>query len=120
MPETLLYHNPGCSKSRAAFEWLESRGIAFEIVEYLQSPPSSARIAELLQALRLPPRDIMRRDEALYAELGLGSPAIDDDALIAALEQHPSLLQRPILQHRDRAVIARPVERMQEILGDLS
>ncbi|MFT3806205.1 arsenate reductase (glutaredoxin) [Arenimonas sp.] len=120
MPDTLLYHNPACSKSRAACEWLESRGVAFGVVDYLQSPPSIAQFADLLKALALEPRGIMRRDEALYAELGLDSPTLGDEALIAALVQYPSLLQRPILHHRDRAVIARPAERMLEILADLS
>ena len=120
MPDTLLYHNPGCSKSRAAFEWLQSRGIAFEVVDYLQSPLSAVQIAELLTALGATARDAMRREDALYGELGLYSPRLDEQALVSAMARYPALLQRPILRHRDRAVIARPVERMQEILGDIS
>lgn len=120
MPATLLYHNPGCSKSRAAFEWLQSHGIAFDVVDYLQSPLSAAEIVELLAALGATARDAMRREDALYGELGLYSPKLDEQALIAAMERHPALLQRPILRHGERAVIARPVERMQEILDDFS
>ena len=120
MPDTLLYHNPGCSKSRAAFEWLQSRGIVFEVVDYLLSPLSAVQIAELLTALGATAREAMRREDALYGELGLYSPRLDEQALISAMARYPALLQRPILRHRGRAVIARPLERMLEILDGLN
>lgn len=120
MPDTLLYHNPACSKSRAAFEWLQAHGVAFEVVDYLQSPLSAAQIAELLTALGATAREAMRREDALYGELGLYSPRLDEQALISAMARYPALLQRPILRHRDRAVIARPLERMLEILDGLN
>lgn len=120
MPNTLLYHNPGCSKSRAAFDWLESRGVAFDVVDYLQSPLSAEAIVELLLALGVSAREAMRREDALYGELGLYSPKLDEQALVSAIARYPALLQRPILQRGNRAVIARPAERMLELFDDLS
>lgn len=111
-----LFHNPRCSKSRGALELLIERGIAPEILPYLDQPPSVAELRELLRLLGLPARALLRTGEAEYAELGLDDPALDDDALLAAMHAHPRLIERPIFVHGGRAVIGRPAERVLELL----
>jgi arsenate reductase len=111
-----LYHNPVCSKSRAALALLEARGVAFEIVEYLQAPPDADTLGRLRAALGLPARALLRDDGAVFAALGLADPAVDEAQILAAIAAHPQLLQRPILEAGGRAVIGRPPERVLELL----
>jgi len=111
-----LYHNTRCSKSRGALELLAARGIEPELVHYLETPPSPAELRELLRMLGIGARGLLRAGEPEYAELGLGDPSLDDEALIAAMAGHPRLIERPVFVNRDRAVIGRPPERVLEIL----
>ncbi len=114
---TTLYHNPRCSKSRQTLALLNERGITPHIVAYLEQPPGAAEIKELLAQLGFADaRELMRKGEAEYKELGLDNPALSQDALIAALAQSPRLLERPIFIHGQRAVIGRPPERVLELL----
>jgi arsenate reductase len=109
-PTARLFHNPRCSKSRGALELLRERGIEPQIVAYLDQPPSPAQLRELLGQLGLPARALLRTGEDEYASLGLADPALDDEALIAAMAAHPRLIERPIFVHGGRAVIGRPPE----------
>ena len=111
--ETLLYHNPRCSKSRQALALLQERGIEPRIVEYLKTPPDAAELKRLLALLGLKPRDLLRAKEA--AEAGLDA-AMSDAALIAGIVAHPAVLERPVFVHRGRAVIGRPPEKVLELL----
>ncbi|MCF7220573.1 arsenate reductase (glutaredoxin) [Marilutibacter chinensis] len=112
----LLYHNPRCSKSRAALALLNERGIEPGIVAYLEQPPSIDELRALLARLGLGARELLRKGEAEYEELGLDDPALGDEALIAAMHMHPRLIERPILVVGERAVIGRPPERVLELL----
>lgn len=112
----VIYHNPRCSKSRAALDLLRSRGIAPRIVLYLETPPDAATIDDLLRRLDLPPRALIRSGEAEYGALGLAAGAVDDAALVAAMASHPRLIERPIVVRGERAVIARPAERLLALL----
>ena len=111
-----LYHNPQCSKSRGALELLCARGVDPDIVAYVQQAPSIEELRGLLRMIGVGPRGILRTGEPEYAELGLGNPSLDDDALHAAMHAHPRLIERPIFVHGDRAVIGRPPERVLELL----
>jgi arsenate reductase len=113
-----LYHNPRCSKSRAALALLQARGLEPEIVEYLKTPPDAATIEVLIDALGVAPRAAMRPKEAPYAELGLDAPDVDRARLVAAIAAHPILLERPIAVRGRRAVIGRPPERVLELLDE--
>jgi arsenate reductase len=113
---TRLYHNTRCSKSRGALELLAARGIEPELVYYLETPPSPAELRELLGKLGIGARGLLRSGEPEYAELGLNDPSLDEDALIAAMTEHPRLIERPVFVNGDRAVIGRPPERVLEIL----
>jgi arsenate reductase len=110
-----IYFNPNCSKCRTAQALLVERGIDAEIVEYLVQPPSLEDLRVLMGQLGMAdPREMMRTGEAVYEELGLGS--VEGDALLEAVVHHPILLERPIVVKDGRAVIARPPERLLELL----
>ncbi|MBV1774983.1 arsenate reductase (glutaredoxin) [Burkholderiaceae bacterium DAT-1] len=112
-----LYHNPRCSKSREACTLLNERGITYTTVHYLDTPPDAATLATLLDQLGLSdPREMMRKKEAEYAELGLDRAELTRDDLIQAMVSHPRLIERPILVKDGRAVIARPQEKVFELL----
>lgn len=110
--EIVIYHNPRCSKSRQALEILRQRGLAPVVVEYLKTPLD----AETLRLLGLPAREILRDNEDEYAALNLADPGKSEAELFAAIAQHPILLQRPIVISGKRAVVARPPERVKELL----
>jgi arsenate reductase len=111
-----LYHNPRCSKSRAALEILESRGVTPAVVRYLDTPPDAATLKRLLKALGLDARALLRTGESEYDELGLDNPSLSDEQLIAAMVAHPRLIERPVAFDGRRAVIGRPPERVLELL----
>lgn len=116
MSEIVLYHNPRCSKSREALALLQSRELAVSVVPYLDTPPDAGQLRELLAKLGIGARQLLRTGEDTYRELHLADPALDEDALIAAMVAHPRLIERPIAVHGERAVIGRPPERVLEIL----
>jgi arsenate reductase (glutaredoxin) len=111
-----IYHNPRCSKSRQTLALLEERGIAPRVVDYLKTPPSAAELRAILKKLGLKPRDLIRKSEPLYAELGLKDRDLDDDALIALMVANPILIERPIVVRGAKAAIGRPPENVLEIL----
>jgi arsenate reductase (glutaredoxin) len=112
-----LYHNPRCSKSRAALELLRSHGQQAEIVPYLDSPPDRATLAWLAARIDGGARAMLRTGEAEYAELGLGDPGLGEEALVDAMARHPRLIERPIYVVGERAVIGRPPERVLDLPG---
>ncbi|SDH96625.1 arsenate reductase (glutaredoxin) [Pseudomonas panipatensis] len=116
MSQLTLFHNPRCSKSRGALELLEARGLAPEIVRYLETPPSAAELKALLGKLGISARQLLRSGEEEYKTLGLDNPELSEDALIRAMVEHPKLIERPILVVGDKAVIGRPPEKVLEIL----
>lgn len=110
------WHNPRCAKSREALALLRERGVEPRIRAYLQDPPSVGEIGEVLTQLGFDSaRQLMRTKEALYRELGLKS-VTDETALIAALAEHPKLIERPILIVKDKAVLGRPPEQVLTLL----
>jgi len=113
---TTIYHNPRCSKSRQTLALLEERGISPRVVDYLKTPPSAAELKAILKKLGLRPRDLMRKGEPLYAELGLKDRDLDDDALIALMVANPILIERPIVVSGGKAAIGRPPESVIRIL----
>jgi arsenate reductase len=112
----VLYHNPRCSKSRAALKLLEDAGKEPKVVLYLESPPSASEIKDLLAKLAIGPRALMRTKEPVYKELGLDDPKLSDAALIRAMAENPILIERPILVAGKRAVIGRPPERVLDLI----
>jgi arsenate reductase len=111
----VLLHNPRCSKSRAAKELLEARGVAFEERRYLERPLTRAELATLARKLGRPAREWVRRGEDAYREAGLG-PTSDDGAILDAMARQPVLIERPILVGDERAVVGRPPEALLALL----
>lgn len=111
-----IYHNPRCSKSRQTLGLLEDKGVAPEVVLYLDTPPDAATLKAILAKLGLASaRDLMRTKEAVYKELGL-KEVTDEDALIQAMTENPILIERPIVLNGDTARIGRPPEGVLEIV----
>jgi len=110
-----FYFNPACSKCRTVSGILAERGVDAEVVEYLDAPPDRPALERLLRLLGTDdPRAILRQEPPTYDELGL--EAADRDAVLDAIAAHPELLQRPIVVVGDRAVVARPPERVLDLL----
>lgn len=112
-----IFHNPQCSKSRAALALLEEKGIDAEVVLYLKEDFSTEQIKALLTKLNLSARDIMRTGEEAYKNLNLANPELSEDALIQALAENPRLIERPIVIKGDKAVVGRPIENVAELIG---
>ncbi|HZQ28820.1 MAG TPA: arsenate reductase (glutaredoxin) [Acidimicrobiales bacterium] len=113
--DTTVYFNPSCSKCRTAQSILDEHGIDATFVRYLDTPPTRADLERLMGLLGIDdPRKMMRTGEQLYADMRLADAGPDE--LLAAIVAHPILLERPIVVRGDRAVIARPPERLLELL----
>ncbi|MBO0494961.1 arsenate reductase (glutaredoxin) [Pseudomonas sp. Marseille-Q1929] len=116
MTDLTLYHNPRCSKSRGALELLEARGLTPTVVRYLETPLDAAQLKALLAKLSLTARQLLRTGEDEYKALNLADASLSEAQLIAAIAAHPKLMERPILETADKAIIGRPPENVLEIL----
>lgn len=111
-----IYHNARCSKSRATLALLEERGVPFEVIDYLDTPPSASELRSLLKQLGMQARQLLRSQEPEYRDSGLDDLSLDDRQLIAAMVAHPKLIERPIVSTGDKAVIGRPPEAVLALL----
>lgn len=116
MSDTLIYHNPRCSKSRQTLSLLEENNVTPVIVEYLKTPPTTDELKTIIDQLGITPRDLLRKGEAIYKELGLADTALSDDALIEAMCANPKLIERPIVIKDGKAKIGRPPESVLDIV----
>jgi arsenate reductase (glutaredoxin) len=107
---TDIYHNPRCSKSRQTLALLEGKGITPTIVDYLNTPPTVETLRQVLKQLGLTPRELLRKGEVVYKELGLKDTTLSDEDLIKAMAEHPKLIERPIVIHNGQAKLGRPPE----------
>ncbi|MBL1276795.1 MAG: arsenate reductase (glutaredoxin) [Ectothiorhodospiraceae bacterium] len=117
---TTIYHNPSCSKCRLTMELLHNKGEEPTVVEYLNSPPDANALTEILDLLKLEPRDLMRKHETEYLDNNLDDASLSREQLIAAMVKHPRLIERPIVitEHdgKRQAAIGRPPENVLDIL----
>jgi len=95
---------------------LRESGIPYEKINYYIEPLSKKKLTELLRKMNLKPRDLLRKGEPVYKELGLAEDKFSDSELIALMSEHPDLIQRPIVERGDRAVLGRPTENVRELL----
>ncbi|ARB26167.1 arsenate reductase (glutaredoxin) [Pseudomonas tolaasii] len=116
MTDLTLYHNPRCSKSRGALELLEARGLTPTVVRYLETPLNAAQLKALLGKLGIGARQLLRTGEDEYKTLNLADASLSEAQLIAAIAEHPKLMERPILETATQAIIGRPPENVLEIL----
>ena len=110
-PPVRIYHNARCSKSRSACSILEAQGLQAEVIDYLKTPPSREELWHLIGLLGVKPLDLVRQGEPLFKERYAGR-ALSDEAWVEALAAHPELLERPIVVRGDRAIVARPPEKL--------
>ena len=115
MTTVTIWHNPRCSKSRAALAILEENGVTLSEVRYLETPPTKSDIITVLAALAMEARDIVRKGEAVYKSLNLSADSTNEE-ILNALVENPILIERPIIISGDRAVIGRPPENVKSLL----
>jgi len=112
-----IYHNPRCSKSRAALELIEKKGGPVNVIEYLNTDLSKQELESIISLLKLTDvRDIMRTSDPRYDELKLADHSVDKSTLINAIVENPVLLERPIVLANDKAALGRPLENVVKIL----
>lgn len=111
-----ILHNPRCSKSRATLALLQDQGIEPEIILYLDTPPNASELKTILGQLGLGARELMRKGESEYRELGLSDKSLTEQQLIDAMVENPRLIERPIVLANGRAAIGRPPESVLSIL----
>ena len=116
MSSVAIYHNPACGTSRNTLAMIRASGIEPEVIEYLKSPPSRERLLELIAAMGVGVRDILREKGTPYYELGLDDLSLSEDALIDAIMLHPILMNRPIVVTSKEAKLCRPSELVLSIL----
>ena len=117
MPDTItVYEKPTCTKCREMDKLLRERSIPFDKVNYYIQPLSKKKLTELLRKMNMKPRDLLRKSEPIYKELGMSEDKFSDSELIAMMVEHPDLIQRPIVERGDRAVLGRPTENVKELL----
>jgi arsenate reductase len=111
-----IYHNPRCSKSRQGLALLEESGKEFEVIKYLDSPLSEKALTSLIDMLEIAPMELVRKGEAIWKENYKGKELSDTD-VVAAMSQHPKLIERPIVVLGKKAVIGRPLENIEKLLS---
>lgn len=111
-----IWHNPRCSKSRETLKLIQDRGIEPNIRRYLDEPPSKKEIVSVLNRLDVTADKLVRRQESIFKDLGLDNAGTSEDMLIAAMVEHPKLIERPVVTTDKGAVIGRPPEKVLEIL----
>ena len=116
MAEVIIYQKPTCSTCRQAMQLLQESGKSFKAINYYEKPFSKAQLKSLLKKAGLLPKDILRTKEDIYKELGLAKKNLSDDEWLDLLVTHPDLIQRPIVEKGEKAILARPAESVKELL----
>ena len=116
MAEITIYQKPTCSTCRQAVQLLQESGKPFKAVNYYEKPFTKAQLKSLLRKAGLSPKEIVRTKEDIYKELGLGKKNLSDDEWLDLLVAHPDLIQRPIVEKGEKAILARPAESIKELL----
>jgi arsenate reductase len=112
----MIYHNPACGTSRNTLATIRQCGEEPEVIEYLKNPPGRARLIELIEAMAIPVRALLREKGTPYAELGLADPKWSDDALIDFMLAHPILINRPIVVTPKGVKLCRPSQAVLDLL----
>jgi arsenate reductase len=112
----VIYQKPTCTTCRQVHAALKQQGVDFDAVDYYLDPIPKAKLIELLRKMRMKPRDLLRTKEDVYKKLRLADRQLSDDEIVDLMVEHPDLIQRPIVEKGARAILARPAERLKEIL----
>ncbi len=111
-----VYEKPTCTKCREMDRFLRDSNIDFTQVNYYLEPLNEKQLRELIRKMGIKPRELLRTSESIYRELGLGKKELTDDEIISLMVKHPDLMQRPIVERGDRAVLGRPTENVKALL----
>lgn len=116
MAEVKIYQKPTCTTCRQAIQVLRDSGKPFTTVNYYEEPFTKAQLKALLKKAGLSPKEVLRTKEEIYKDLGLAKKNLSDDELLDVMIKHPDLIQRPIVEKNDRAILARPAEKVKQLL----
>lgn len=116
MADVIIYQKPTCSTCRQAVQILKESGTPFVAVNYYEKPFTKTQLKGLLKKADLSPKDVLRTKEDIYKDLGLAKKALSDDELIDLMIEHPDLIQRPLVEKGERAMLARPADTVKKIL----
>ena len=111
-----IYQKPTCTTCRQVYAALREAGVDFESVDYYTDPIPKTKLRDLLRKMKMPARELLRAKEEIYKSLRLGERELSDDEIVDLMIKHPDLIQRPIVEKGSRAILARPAERLKEIL----
>ena len=111
-----VYQKPTCTTCRQVYAALRDAGVDFDAVDYYTDPIPATKLKDLLRKMQMPARDLLRTKEPIYRELRLADRELSDEQVIDLMTTHPDLIQRPIVEKGARAILARPAERLTEIL----
>ena len=113
-----IYQKPTCTTCRQVYRALTEAGVDFDAVDYYLDPIPRSKLLELLKKMSMSPRELLRSTEPIYKTLKLGDRTMSDDEIVDALVEHPDLIQRPIVEQGDRAILARPADRLRAFLAE--
>lgn len=116
MSQITVYQKPTCTTCRQVYAALKEAGVDFNAVNYYLEPISKAKLKELVKKMGISAHELFRTKEDIYKELKLAGKELSDDEAIDLMAKHPDLIQRPIVEKGSRAILARPAERLKEIL----
>jgi arsenate reductase (glutaredoxin) len=111
-----VYEKPTCTKCREMDRFLRESSVDFSKINYYIEPLSEKKLRELIKKMGIKPRELLRTSEPIYRELGLGKKEFSDDEIVSLMVKHPDLIQRPIVERGDRAVLGRPTENVKALL----
>jgi arsenate reductase len=112
----VIYQKPTCTTCRQVHAALKESGVDFDAVNYYVDPIPKAKLKELLRKMGMPARDLLRTKEPIHKTLKIADATLSDDEIVDLMVRHPDLIQRPIVEKGSRAILARPAERLKEIL----
>ena len=114
--KVIIYHKPTCSKSRQGLKYLQEKGIDFEVVKYYDKPFTKTKLKSLLKKMNMKPEELLRKREKAYKELDFKNNQYTQTQIIDFMINEPNLIERPIIEKGDKAVVARPTEKIDEVL----
>jgi arsenate reductase len=110
-----IYHNPRCSKSREAVQFLQDKNVEHEVINYIENPLTADELSDMLEILGMDPFELIRTNEQVW-KTEFSELEMDDDEYVLLMIEYPQLMQRPIVVNEDQAVVARPAEKILEVL----
>ena len=116
MEKIKIYHKPTCSKSRQGLKYLQEKGVEFEVIKYHDTPLTKNKLKTLLKKMDMKPAELLRKKEKAYKELDFKNKNYTNDQIIEFMIKDPSLMERPIIEKGEKAVVARPTERIDEVV----